>query len=71
MKIFAIYDSKVAAFQAPVFLRTHGEAEREISAMCRDPKHHFCKYAEDYTLFDMGDFDESTGSFDILTPPRS
>lgn len=71
MKIFTIYDSKVDSYLQPFFMRTVGEVERSLSSLVSDPEHNFCKYAEDFTLFELGTFDENTAEINLLNTPHS
>lgn len=70
LKMFSIYDSKVAAFNAPVFLRSTGEALRSFSDAVNkqgDLKSH----AEDYTFFELGLWDDQNARFELYDTPRS
>ena len=42
-----------------------------FGAAAADEKHDFSKYAEDYTLFELGEFDEATGQFSLHNTPVS
>lgn len=70
-KVFAIFDSKVEAYLQPFLLKSKGEAIRAITALCDDPQHNFSKYASDFTLFDLGTWDDATAKFDLLITPYS
>lgn len=59
-KVFTIYDSKSDAYLQPFFLHTTGQAVRAISDCVNDPKHQFAKHPADYTLFEIGTFDDSS-----------
>lgn len=61
-KVFSIYDEKADAFLQPFFMSKVGEAIRAISDCLNDPAHQFSKHPSDYTLFVIGEFDDSTGS---------
>jgi len=61
LKIFAIYDAKAEAYSAPIFLHTTGLAIRSFIDAASDQSTNFCKYPADYTLFEIGTFDDSTG----------
>jgi len=65
MKIFSIYDSKAEAYLKPFFAVTRGVALRSFTTACQDESSDFHQYAGDYTLFEIGMFDERTG---VLTP---
>lgn len=61
MKIYTVYDSKVEAYMKPFFARNKGDAMRGFMEACADPQHQFYKYPGDFTLLEMGDFDDLTG----------
>lgn len=61
MKIFSVRDAKVEAFMQPFFSPTMGAAIRSLSEAVNDPKHEFSKNSADYSLWLVGDFDDSTG----------
>lgn len=71
LKVFCIYDSKAEAYLQPFFYKTKGEALRALSAVVDDPQHTFCKYAMDFTLFELGTYDDSSAKFDLLATPHS
>lgn len=71
MKVFGIYDSKTEAYLPPFFVRTNGDAIRAVSSHVNDEKHNFCKYASDFTLFELGGWDDTTAKFDLLSTPHS
>lgn len=69
LKMCCVYDSKVGAYLPPMFFRSKMEAIRSFSSAVADESHQFCKYPEDYTLFDVGEWDDSTCKFTPhLTP---
>lgn len=61
MFIFSVYDSKAEAYLPPFFLPTKASALRAFGDAAVDPKHQFAAHPEDYTLFELGTYDESTG----------
>lgn len=67
LKIFAIYDAKTEAYHQPFFLQTKGQAIRAFSDAANDPKTEFSRHPEDYTLFEIGEYDDQTGSVHNLT----
>jgi hypothetical protein len=68
-KIFTVYDDKSEAYLQPFFLDTKGQAVRAISDCVADSNHQFCRHAEDYTLFELGEYDDASGSFDLYSAP--
>lgn len=69
--VFSIYDVKAEAFLTPLFFRTKGEAVRAFSAAANDAEHQFGKYAEDYVLFQLATFDDSSAKFVMEPAPLS
>lgn len=70
-KVFSIYDSKVGSYLEPFFVKSTGEAERAIMDLVNKPDHHFNVHSADFTLFEIGSWDEDTGTFALLNAPHS
>lgn len=68
-KIFTVYDSKAEAYLQPFFADTTGIALRDFETACNDSAHQFARHAGDYTLFEIGLFDERKARFENLTTP--
>lgn len=62
MRIYSVLDIKAEAHLQPQFYRTKGEALRAFEAAVTDTNSQFHKFAPDYTLFELGEFDESSAS---------
>lgn len=62
--IFAVYDSKAEAYTTPFFDHAEGRAIRTFADCCNDPGHQFGKHPADYTLFQIGEYDDSLGTID-------
>lgn len=71
LKVFSVYDSKVEAYMNPFFMKSKGEAIRGITALVNDAQHAFFKYSSDFTLFEVGSFDDATCKFDLYSTPHS
>lgn len=68
-KVFSIFDSAAAAFLPPWCLPTEGMALRQLKDLPdSQPAHQFVKHAEQFTLFQVAEFDDSTGVFSGRTP---
>ena len=59
--MFVIYDDKAKAYLPPFYLPTADMAIRTFSDCINDNKHAFGQHPEDYTLFHLGGFDNTTG----------
>lgn len=70
-KLFAIYDSKAESFTNPVYLNSTGLAVRTFSDSVQDPESQFAKHPADYTLFELGTYDDQTAEFKLLPTPKS
>lgn len=71
VKVFSVYDVGVEAYMNPFFMRSRGEALRAFSNLCNDPQTSMFKNPEDYTLFELASYDDSTGKFTNETTPLS
>lgn len=71
LKVFAVFDSKASTFGHPFFCHTRGVAIRSFSDAANDSKHEFGRHAADFTLFEIGEYDDQTGKFVNLAAPES
>ncbi len=69
MKIFTVYDSKAEAFVHHFFSLTAGTAVRSFEQAVNEESHEFAKFAGDYTLFQVGEIEDSTGVVKGLDAP--
>lgn len=60
--IFTVFDSKAEAFLQPYFSPTEGTAIRAFASAANDKDHQFSRYAADYTLFQIGSWDDLDGT---------
>ena len=70
LKIFSVFDSKVGAYLNPVFLRPAPEAVRSFQDAVNREDSQFKSHAEDYTMFEIGSWDDQTASIDLLPTPH-
>lgn len=69
--VYSIFDSKVNDFSNPFYMHAEGEAVRGFTEVANDPSTKIYKYAEDYTLFQLGEFDSVSGQLTSLITPKS
>ena len=62
-KAFSVYDSKAGFYMAPFFFQSTAEGIRAFFDAANDPQTAISKHPEDYTLFELGAFDDQTGVF--------
>lgn len=70
-KIYTVYDSKLEAYMQPFFMQSKGQAVRAFTDSVNDQTTQFNKHPEDFTLFELGEYDDSTGKFTNLHTPNS
>lgn len=68
MMACSVFDLKVNAYMPPFYVRSKLEAVRSFSDAVGDATSQFCKHPEDYTLFQLGWFNDATGE---LSPDKS
>lgn len=66
-KIYVVHDAKTETYGLPMFQHNRGHAIRSFSEQCNNPESLLYKYAEDFTLFEIGSYNEEKG---ILTPAQ-
>ncbi|AXF52310.1 MAG: nonstructural protein [Microviridae sp.] len=69
--IFSIYDSKAEAYLAPFTMMTVSMAIRAFEESINTETHTFSRSPSDYTLIELGTFDDHTAKIDILLAPNS
>lgn len=71
MKIVSVRDIKASVYGNPVFVNSLGAAIRsfgdEIQKTDGNP---FALHPEDYELYDLGEFDETEGKFNLHDRPK-
>ncbi len=62
-KVFSIFDSKADAFLQPFFSPTAATALRSFQQSAQDEATQFHRFAGDYTLFEIGEWDQAKGTW--------
>lgn len=68
LKLFSIYDSKSKAHSNPFCSAAAGSAIRGFIDLVMDEKSNVAKHPGDYTLMEIGGFDDCTG---CLSPHKA
>lgn len=63
LKVFSVFDSKADAYILPFFCVNTAVAIRGFSLACKDETSQFCRHPGDFTLFEVGTWDETPGLF--------
>lgn len=61
VRVFGVQDLKIGAFIMFFPAPTEGAACRSMEDLTRQERHPFNLHAEDFNLYELGTFDESTG----------
>ena len=65
---FAVFDAAAGLYGVPMFLNSKGVAVRTFMDECNNPQSSINKHAADYTLFQIGEYDDNTGELTPITP---
>lgn len=71
LQMMAVYDLKARAYLPPFFVPHVDVGLRHIGHAAQDPQHQLCKFAEDFEIFHLGEFDDSTGYTEVKPNPLS
>ena len=66
---FAIYDEKAKAYNPPFFQSQIGQAIRTFSDLAKDPKTSIYAHQEDYSLYHIGQYDDSDAKLSNKSEP--
>ena len=67
--IFGIYDSGISTWLTPLYFRNKGEALRWWVEQCNNPESKLAKHPSDYTLFELGTWNDDNNNFDLFKAP--
>lgn len=66
-KAYSIYDSKAEAYSRPFFAINKAMAIRSFQDIAADQQHPIGQHPEDYTLFEIGQWDDTTSELKNIT----
>lgn len=67
-KMFSVWDEKAGAFLQPFFALTKDMAMRGFAMALEQAGSEMCRFPGDFTLFELGEFDDSDGSVKSSPP---
>lgn len=67
--VFSVYDSKARAYGNPFVSARQELAVRDFTTAVRDPDTQLHKYPEDFTLVEIGEFDDEICVFNLHKNP--
>ena len=69
MQVYCVRDAKAEAYLTPFYMVNEAMAMRAISDCIQDENHQFNKHAEDFALYHLGVYSDSTGKFELNDAP--
>lgn len=67
-KLFTIRDAKVGVYRTVMYHVHVGDALRTFQEMANDPQCNIAKYPDDFSLYQVGEFDEDSGQIEPMAP---
>ncbi len=71
LKIFTVFDAAAEAYMQPFFQHNRGIAIRSFSEAANDASQAIGKYPADFTLFEVGEYDDQNCSMTMLDAKRN
>lgn len=69
-KLYSVFDNVALVYSNPFTSINDGTAFRDFSHACQDPQSSLHKSPNEFSLYHLGDFDDSTGEVISLHPRR-
>lgn len=66
--VFSIYDSVGRVYSAPFYAPLQALAVRDFATLANADGSRIAAHSADFTLFQLGAFDDETGTFEIESP---
>ncbi len=64
--VFAVFDSKARVFFSPFYCPSKEVAIRAFKTAANDPESQLCQHSSDFTLFQLGTFNDELGTFELF-----
>lgn len=71
LRMYTIFDSKAEVYLQPFCMKAKGEAIRAFADHVNDGQSQFSKHPEDFTLFELGEFDDCKACINMHHTPIS
>ena len=70
LMMYAVYDRAAMAFLPPFFTNNEGLAVRGFADATNNPETQFFRHPQDFSLNELGNFDDNSGVFELLHEPK-
>lgn len=71
MKVFTVYDSKAELYLPPFYAPATGAGLRSFEQAASSEGHQFNSHGADYTLFEIGEFNEVNGHIEMYNAQKN
>ncbi len=68
VRMYAVFDKAISAFNSPFTARTDGEAKRSFASAVADERGQIGRHRADFSLFVVGEYDDSLGAVAAWPP---
>lgn len=68
--VVSVRDKLSDIYSQPMYFPTQGMAVRAFQDALKDPQNNIQKHPDDYDLYQLGEWDDTTGAFKNETPPK-
>lgn len=68
LRAYSLYDEKAGVFSPPFYMGTEGLALRAVSDLVADERTTVARHPNDFILYELGAFDDSTGVIEGAKP---
>lgn len=69
-KMMAVFDAKAVTYGVPFFSQNRAVGVRSFKALSNDPGSMVSKSPEDFSLFELGEFDDTSAAFALHDQPQ-
>lgn len=70
LEVLSVHDRAINAFGRPFCVPAVGAAVRGFTDECKNPDSEIGKHPDDYSLYHLGSFDDSSGAFVLFPQPK-
>lgn len=71
VKVFTVFDAGIGSYMRPFFDVARGAALRSFADIVQDKNSAIGKHPQDFTLFEIGEYDDSCAKFNLYDTPVS
>lgn len=69
-ELYVIYDSKAQIYNKPFHQVNRDTAIRAAHSLATDPQGEVSRHPEDYALFQIGNYEDTTAQIDLFAQPE-